>query len=171
MKIAVLGYSGSGKSTLARMLAAKHDLPAFHFDAVQFLPNWVIRDKEEKTQMTKDFMDSHDGWVMDGNYARFFFERRMEEADIIVLMLFNRFSCLWRAFRRSRIYKNQTRPDMAEGCTEKFDLEFMKWILYQGRTRETRARFRQVIAQYPDKVVVLKNQRDLERYMKSERLV
>lgn len=170
MKIAILGYSGSGKSTLARAFARKYGLPLFHFDTVQFLPHWVIRDKDERTRMTKDFMDTHSDWVMDGNYARFFFERRMEEADVIVLLLFNRFSCLWRAWRRSRVYKNRTRPDMAAGCNEKFDLEFIKWILYEGRSRETRARFRQVLAQYPDKVIVLKNQKKLNQYINKERL-
>ena len=50
-----------------------------------------------------------------------FYERRMEEADIIILLLFNRFSCLYRAYCRYIRYKNTTRPDMAEGCKEKFD--------------------------------------------------
>ncbi len=170
MKIAILGYSGSGKSTLARALAAKYALPVFHFDTVQFLPGWVIRDRDEKAQMTKAFMDTHDAWVIDGNYTRFFFERRMEEADVILLLLFNRFSCLRRAYRRYRTYKNQTRPDMAEGCCEKFDWEFTKWILLKGRTRDIQARFRSVIAHYPKKAVVLKNQTDLNRYMQKEQL-
>ncbi len=167
MKIAVLGYSGAGKSTLARMLAATHGTAVFHFDAVQFLPGWEIRNTEEKRRITEAFLDSHDAWVMDGNYTRFSFERRMEEADTIILLLFNRFSCLARAYRRYRRYKHTTRPDMAEGCNEKFDAEFAKWILYKGRTKAVRGRFKQVIAQYGDKVIVLKNQRDLDRYIRT----
>ena len=61
-----------------------------------------------------------------------FYERRMEEADIIILLLFNRFSCLYRAYCRYIRYKNTTRPDMAEGCKEKFDLEFVKRKYFFG---------------------------------------
>jgi len=114
---------------LARLLAEKHDIPAFHFDTVQFLPNWEIRGDEEKARMTDEFMNTHDAWVMDSNYARFSFERRMQEADVVILLLFNHFSCLLRAYRRYRTYKNTTRPDMAAGCNEKFDAEFARWIL------------------------------------------
>ena len=171
MKIAILGYSGSGKSTLARLLAQKHDIPPFHFDTVQFLPNWEVRDKAQRQQLTETFMDTHDSWVMDGNYARFCFDRRMEEADRIILLLFNRFSCFCRARRRYRQYRNQTRPDMAAGCQEKFDAEFAKWILYKGRTRETKARFRRVMTLYPHKVVVLKNQKALSAYIEKEQLI
>jgi len=33
-------------------------------------------------------------------------------------------------------YRNKTRPDMAEGCPERFDLTFLLWIWnYKKRTR------------------------------------
>lgn len=53
---------------------------------------------------------------------------------------------------------------MAEGCKEKFDLEFMFWILWTGRTKERRERFVQLQRKYPEKVTVLKNQRQLDTY-------
>ncbi|MBE6983657.1 MAG: DNA topology modulation protein [Ruminococcaceae bacterium] len=167
MKIAIIGYSGSGKSTLARKLAEKYNIAVLHFDAVQFKPNWEIRSDAVKKKMTQVFMDIHDSWVIDGNYSKLSFDRRMEEADVIILLLFNRFSCFYRAWRRSKVYANKTRPDMAEGCNEKFDLEFMKWILWKGRTRQTKERYRNVIKNYPQKVTVIKNQMQLDRYIRS----
>ena len=168
MKIAIIGYSGSGKSTLARKLGETYNLPVLHFDKVQFRPNWEIRPEPSKELMTKVFLDLHPSWVIDGNYSKLFFQRRMEEADTIILLLFNRFSCLLRAFRRYLTYKNATRPDMTEGCNEKFDWEFMKWILYLGRTKQTRDRFKQVIADYPDKTIVIKNQKQLDQYLNKQ---
>ena len=168
MKIAVLGYSGSGKSTLARLLAEKYRVDILHFDTVQFLPGWVIRSDAEKTRLTEEFLNTHDAWVIDGNYSRFFFERRMEEADEIVFLLFNRFSCLYRAYRRSRIYAGKTRPDMAEGCQEKFDWEFATWILWKGRGKKNKQLFGGVMNRYPDKIVVIKNQKQLNAYMASK---
>ena len=165
MKIAIIGYSGSGKSTLAGILGEKYKIPILHFDTVQFLPDWVIREQDEKLRITKEFLDSNDSWVIDGNYSKLFFDRRMEEADEIIVMTFNRFSSLFRAYKRYIKYKNTTRPDMAEGCNEKFDFEFATWILWKGRTKSFRQRNKNVIKMYGDKVTVIKNQRRLSRYI------
>ena len=162
MKIAIIGYSGSGKSTLARKLAEFYQIPVLHFDRVQFRPNWEIRPQPSKEILTKTFLDLHKDWVIDGNYSKLFFERRMEEADVIILLLFNRISCLYRVTRRYLKYKNSTRSDMADGCKEKLDWEFVKWILRDGRSKTARQRYQNVVSQYPEKTIVLKNQRQLD---------
>ena len=167
MKIAIIGYSGSGKSTLAKKLSDLYHTDVLHFDTVQFLPDWEVRKEEDKKRITAEFLDTHDSWVIDGNYSRLFFERRMMEADIIILLLFNRFSCLRRAYCRYRKYANSTRPDMADGCKEKFDVAFIKWILRDGRKKSARERYKRVITQYGDKAVIIKNQKQLNRYIAS----
>ena len=168
MKIAVLGYSGSGKSTLARLLAEKYQIDVLHFDTVQFLPGWVIRSQEEKARITEKFLNTHDAWVIDGTYSKLSFERRMAEADEIVFLLFNRFSCLHRAYGRYRKFAGYCRPDMAEGCPEKFDFEFATWILWKGRGKRTKGLFRGVMTEHPDKVVIIRNQKQLDAYMASK---
>lgn len=162
MKIAIIGYSGSGKSTLARKLGAIYQADVLHFDTVHFLPDWEIRDKKEKERITKEFLDTHTSWVIDGNYSKLFYERRMKDADLIIILLFNRFSCLYRVIRRYKKYKNTTRPDMCKGCNEKIDWEFVKWILHDGRTKHTKKRYNSVISQYKEKVIVVKNQKQLD---------
>ena len=166
MKIAIIGYSGSGKSTLARKLAEAYNLPVLHFDTVQFRPNWEIRPQASKEIMTKTFLDLHPSWIVDGNYSKLSFARRMEEADVIIMLLFNKASCLYRVTRRYLTYKNSSRPDMADGCKEKLDWEFVKWILWDGRTKESKARYQGVISRYPNKTIVVKNQRQLNQVQK-----
>jgi len=166
MKIAIIGYSGAGKSTLAKELAERYQADVLHFDTVNFLPDWQVRDKEDQERITKAFLDTHASWVMDGNYAKLFYERRMLEADVIILLLFNRFSCLFRAYRRYRKYKNSIRPDMADGCKEKFDLEFIKWILWDGRTKRAKTQYKNVMSQYSEKVIIIRNQKQLDTYVK-----
>ena len=163
MKIAIIGHSGSGKSTLARKLAEAYHLPVLHFDTVQFRPNWEIRPQPSKEIMTKTFLDVHTSWVIDGNYSKLSYTRRMEEADVIVVMLFNRWRCLWRVTKRYLKYKHKTRPDMAQGCQEKLDWEFVKWILRDGRSKAARERYGWVLSRYPNKTIVVKNQRQLNR--------
>ena len=167
MKIAIVGYSGSGKSTLARKLAKQYHTDVLHFDTVHFLPDWEIRSDEEKKRITEDFLNTHDSWVIDGNYSKLFYERRMEEADIIILLLFNRFVCLHRAYRRYIKYQNATRPDMAAGCNEKFDFAFAKWILWDGRRKSAKERYKGLISKYGDKAIVIKNQKQLDDYTRS----
>lgn len=165
MKIAIIGYSGSGKSTLARTLAEHYNIPVLHFDRVQFRPNWEIRPQASKEIMTKTFLDVHNSWVIDGNYSKLSYCRRMEEADVIIMLLFNKWNCLYRVTRRYLKYKNTTRPDMGEGCNEKLDWEFVKWILRDGRTKESRDRYEWVKTRYADKTIVIKNQRQLDAYI------
>ena len=165
-KILIIGCSCSGKSTLARKLAEQYNLPVLHFDRVQFRPNWEIRPQASKEIMTKTFLDLHDSWVIDGNYSKLSYERRMEEADVIIMLLFNRWRCLWRVTKRYLKYKNKTRPDMAQGCKEKLDWEFVKWILRDGRSKTARERYEWVLSRYPHKTIVVRNQRQLNRVEK-----
>lgn len=111
MKIMITGYSGSGKSTLCRKLQERYELPSLHLDAVQFLPAWKTRTKTEQQRIVHAFLDEHpDGWVIDGNYKALSYERRCEEADVIIQLLFGRLDCLSRCLRRYRIYKGRTAP-------------------------------------------------------------
>lgn len=171
MKIAILGYSGAGKSTLAARLGELYGLPVLHLDCVEFMPNWEKRKLDEKQRIAADFMRDNDGWVIDGNYSKLFRAERLEQADIIVLMLFDRFSCLWRAFKRYRSFKGKTRPDMADGCCEKMDSEFIRWILHGGRTKKKKTDYKAICDKYPDKVTVLKNQRQLDEFLEHHKQI
>lgn len=165
MKIAILGYSGSGKSTLAKSLGELYGLPVLHLDTVEFLPNWKKRELSDKQRIVADFMRDNDGWVIDGNYSKLFREERLDQADMIVMLLFDRFSCLRRVIKRYRTFKGRTRPDIGDGCNEKLDLEFVWWILHDGRTKSKKAEYKAIREKYPDKVTVLKNQRQLDEFM------
>ena len=164
MKIAIIGYSGSGKSTLARTLGACYGAPVLHLDKVQFVPGWQLRDREEAQGLVAAFM-RQDSWVIDGNYAAFFQEERLAAADRIVFMDFPRLACFFRALKRYCKHRNGTRADMAEGCIEKMDAEFVWWLLFSGRTRRRRAHFAGIVERYGDKTAVLKNKRQLDAFV------
>ena len=101
MKIAILGTSGSGKSTLAKRLGETYGLPVLHMDTVHFLPGWVERPFAEEETIIRRFLDENaGGWVIDGNYTKTCYARRLEEADKIIVLWFSPLVCLWRAVRR-----------------------------------------------------------------------
>ena len=164
MKIAILGYSGSGKSTLARKLGDFYGIPVLHLDQVQFLPGWEVRDPADSRGIVRAFLEQ-ESWIIDGNYSGFLQEERLEQADQILLLTFSRAACLLRVWRRYRIYRGRTREDMAAGCPEKLDAEFLRWVLWEGRTSARRRHYRDVVQRYPDKSLRLKNQRQLDRFL------
>lgn len=169
MKISILGYSGAGKSTLTNRLGKLYNIPVLHLDTVQYMENWQEREKEEKLKIVEEFLNKNSSWVIDGTYSGLHFQRRLEESDMIIMLLFNRFVCFKRVVSRYREFKGHTRPDMADGCCEKLDLEFARWVLFDGRTSKKRAKFKRVAEEYPQKTVKIKNQIQLERFMQGKK--
>lgn len=161
MKIAILGYSGSGKSTLARALAKTYALPALHLDQVHFQANW--QEKPEALALAEIQHVLAGDWVIDGNYRNFAYQERVETADQIYILSFSRWRCLGRVLNRTWRYHGRVRPDMAEGCPERFDWAFIWWILYAGRTKAHQAQFHALSQRYPEKVIVLRNQKQLDQ--------
>lgn len=164
MKIAVIGYSGSGKSTLARALGEQYGIPVLHFDQVHWAPGWQERDREEAHRIVHEFME-RPAWVIDGNYTKFEYERRLAEANEIIFLDFPRLVCFYRAWKRFFRYRGQTRADMGEGCSEKMDLEFMWWLLWKGRGQQKKRWLASGLEKHLDKVTVLGNQKEIDRYL------
>lgn len=165
MRIAVIGYSGSGKSTTAAVLSEKLNIPALHMDKLHFLPGWVERGREEELALLEEFLSANDSWIIDGNYSALHYDKRMAMADKIIFLDFPRLVCLYRAFRRYLQNRGSTRSSMADGCNEKFDAEFILWILSKGRGRAVRSRYVNLQRQYPEKFIRLRSQRELDKFL------
>ena len=163
MKIAVLGYSGAGKSTLAKRLGACCQCPVFYLDSVQFTANWQERDRAEAYALAAGFLEQP-AWIIDGNYEQFCQARRLEEAEKIILLLLPRWLCFYRVCRRYWKNRNRTRESMAAGCEEKLDWEFIRWVLWQGRTKEHRAHFQEIAARYSWKCTVIKKRAQVRAF-------
>ena len=165
MKTAVLGYSGSGKSTLAKQLAEHYGVPVLYLDTVQYLPGWKKRGREESRSIVSAFMRDNASWVIDGNYGGFLQEERLRQADRIILLLFPRRICFFRAWKRSFRNRGKTRESMADGCAEKMDMEFARWILFEGRTKKKRKHYRESASLYSDKTLVLKTPGQVREFL------
>lgn len=164
MKIAIIGYSGAGKSTLAKRLADWIGCEPLYLDTVNFLPDWVERDRgEARARVAEELAKTN--WVIDGNYGSLLRDERMRDADEIVFLNYPRMACLIRALKRYRTFRGGTRESAATGCAERMNAEFVWWILQKGRTRAYRQRYRETIARYRDKSVVLRNDREQNAYL------
>ena len=163
MKISIIGFSGSGKSTLAKNLSRHYNIPVMHMDSINFKENWILRDKAEFNDTVKKFIDDNESWIIDGNYKSTCPERH-EKADLLIFLDYNRFFCYRSAKKRYKIYKGKTREDMASGCDEKFDKEFRKWLLFEGRTKSRRQRLLQTAKNHSNSLI-FKNRKQLFNYL------
>ncbi|MBN2789556.1 MAG: topology modulation protein [Candidatus Delongbacteria bacterium] len=127
-RILIIGSGGAGKSTFSKQLAKILNIPIIHLDVHFWNPGWVMTDSEI-WHKTVDNLILGDSWIMDGNFNSTI-EKRVKRADTVFYFDFSKYRCLYNAIKRMIIgrYFFKKRSDMAEGCKEKFDMEFYKWI-------------------------------------------
>ena len=144
-------------------------LAFFRFDNPFGIIKMCIRDRPfaEEEAIVRQFLDENaGGWVIDGNYSKTCYARRLEEADKIIVLWFSPLVCLWRAVRRWQQNKGRVRESSAPGCKEKIDAEFVRWILHNGRTKQKWAQMERIGEKYPEKYVMIRNQRELDGFLK-----
>ncbi|MFD1929583.1 DNA topology modulation protein [Sporosarcina siberiensis] len=132
-RIVLIGSGGSGKSTLARQLGDKLKLKVYHLDALFWKRNWVGVPKNEQKEVQNELVKKEE-WIIDGNYGGTM-DIRLKSADTIIFLDVHRIICVYRAFKRMLQYRNKTRPDMGEGCKERLDFGFLKWIWDYPKTK------------------------------------
>jgi adenylate kinase family enzyme len=134
-RVLVIGCSGGGKSTLSRKLSEMLGLPHISMDRKFFwLPGWKLRDRAQIRQMIGAAV-AGERWIMDGTSPGTM-DLRLPRADVVVWMRMPRLLCLVRVVMRRIRYAHRSRPEMAEGCPEKIDLEFLRYI-WNFERRET----------------------------------
>lgn len=168
MKIAIIGYAGSGKSTLAKALSLHYNAPVLYMDTISFEANWKEKSIEEKRKALREFLDKNpSSWVIDGNYSAIYYEERMEQADQIFFLDFNRIFCYFSALNRSIKYKGKIRESAPTECMEKFSWDFQKWILFDGRKKSSKNRYKEVCEKYRNKVTIFKNRKQVKKYLEN----
>lgn len=130
-RVLVVGCSGTGKSTFAAALGRKLGLPVVHLDGHFWRPGWVQCDLAGWPQKVAELLDEPE-WVMDGNFLATL-EARLAACDTVIFLDRGRLVCLWRVIKRWFLYRSRTRPDLPEGCPERIDWEFYRWVWRYSR--------------------------------------
>ena len=136
-RVLVIGSPGSGKSTLATELARRTRLPLIHLDQHAWLPGWVEMDREEWKTKVRELIGG-ERWIIDGNYGGTL-ELRLARADTVIDLEFPAWLCVWRILRRVAGSWRRVRPDMANGCPEHLNLEFLVYTATFPRAARKRA--------------------------------
>ena len=126
-RVSVIGCSGGGKSTLSQVLAHRLNAAYLCMDREFFwLPGWVVRPRDEQRALMAEAV-KQERWIMDGTNPSGF-DIRLPRSDMVIWVRMPRLLCLMGVLRRWWTYRGQTRPEMAPGCPEKIDAEFVRYI-------------------------------------------
>ncbi len=135
-RVLVIGISGAGKSTLSRALAERTGLPLIHLDKEYWRPGWTITPRAEWRPKVVE-LAARERWIMDGNFDSSL-DLRLPRADTLIWFDYPTPLCLWRAMKRVAKSYGRVRPDLAPGCPERIDFEFLKYIWQFNRIQRPR---------------------------------
>lgn len=162
-RILIIGSSGAGKSTFARHLGKATGLEVIHLDKLFWNPNWVETAKDEWKEKVEKALQG-DSWIIDGNFGGTM-EIRLPACDTVIFLDMPRTLCVYRILKRVAFYRRGSRPDMAQGCDEKFDWEFIKWVWnYPARSKP---KVEALLKRFQDTktVIRLKSKKDVARFL------
>lgn len=126
-RVLVMGSSGAGKSTFARKLWAITGIPAVSLDALFWKPGWIPSGDAEFDERVSEAANAP-RWVMDGNYILHAGALRRALADTAIWFDLPRATCMIGVMTRITTRYGQVRPEMAPGCPERFDAEFLHYV-------------------------------------------
>ena len=163
-RIVIIGCGGAGKSTLARQMGEKLGLPVVHLDQLWWKPGWVESTPEEFDGKLAVELEKPQ-WIMDGNFDRTI-PARIAKCDAIIYLDLSRFACLMGVLKRVMTTHGKVRPDMGEGCPERFDLDFLKWVWDFNKNKREK-NYRLLNEAEGKQTIVLKNRRMVKRFLQS----
>ncbi|MEE1035628.1 MAG: DNA topology modulation protein [Oscillospiraceae bacterium] len=161
-RIVIIGCGGAGKSTLARQLGEKLDIPVVHLDKLFWRPGWVQVSKEEFDKLHREAL-AREKWIMDGNFDRTMAER-ITRSDTVIYLDFSRFACLMGVLKRVFTTYGKVRPDMSEGCPERIDWDFLKWVWDFNKNKREK-NYRLLNEAEGKETIVLKNRRAVKKFL------
>jgi adenylate kinase family enzyme len=165
-RILVLGSSGAGKSAFTRQLGRILAIETIHLDSYYWQPNWISTPPEEWDKKLEVLLKK-DSWVMDGNYTASL-PLRLEHADTAIFLDRGRLQSLLRCVTRFLKYRGQNRPELAPGCNEKIDWDFIKWMW--NYPRDVKPSVMQAFqSQAEMNIVILKNDNEIASFLADQK--
>ena len=157
----IVGPCGAGKSTLAVRLAERTGLPLFHMDKLAWKAGWVDSSKDEVLDRLAPVI-ADERWLIEGTYGSTLGPRLLR-ADAVIYLDYPVTLCMGRLLRRYWRFRGRNRPDMTEGCPERFDPGFF-WYAMRWNAGP-RKRLEASLAAHSDKVIRLKSPPEAEAWL------
>lgn len=168
MRISIIGHVGSGKSTLAERISKKFNIPHLHLDKIWFEArgHTVKPDEIEERERVRKYIREkveplvqQDSWVSDGWYGHVQ-PVIADRADKIIFLDISLPRRLLNHLRRTFFRKGRHTE-----VTFLDDFRFTYQVVRRTYARD--AKMREFARTYADKVLMLRNYKEVEQYFES----
>ena len=142
----------------------KLGIPVVHLDQLWWKEGWknvTVEEFDSRLAMALNM----DRWIIDGNYDRTI-PQRLAECDTVIYLDFERWECLLGMCQRVFGSRGKVRGDMAPGCPERFDWEFVKFIWNFNKNNRVKNYTYLAQAKHAE-AIVLKNRREVNVFLES----
>lgn len=166
-RITIIGNAGSGKSTLSQRLHNITKLPVYHLDQYFWKPGWQHPDPDEYKKVHDEICDKEE-WIIDGMNLRVL-DYRIQYADMVIFLDIPRYQCFINIFKRTWRYYGKQTPSSANGCPERFNwafIKFLKWVWdfkkrYPGKIQG-------ILKHYSEKkIYILKSRKEVDAFLRN----
>jgi adenylate kinase family enzyme len=168
-RIMVVGSGGAGKTTFAIKLREITGLPVIHLDRHNWKPGWVPTPQAEWKEIVRN-LAATDEWIIDGNYGGTL-GIRARRCDMIIFFDFNRLVSLWGAVKRATLQRGRMRPDISEGCPERLNAAFLRWIWSYNKLSRPKVVGAIEEALEGTAIVTLRNRREVRTFLRDPSVV
>lgn len=156
-KILICGISGAGKTTLARSISKEYGHKPIYLDRYFWKENWTQRSTEELYSLVGHEIKS-DKWVLEGALLKIV-RRYSDNADLIIWLQPSKYVAIYRVLKRAILNYGKVREEFAEGCHEKINFSFIKWIWNYSKNKD--AEIEAILENSSAKVIKVSNSKQL----------
>lgn len=160
-RVLVIGSPGAGKSTFSRELVRRTGLPLRHLDQLYWRSGWIETDEEEWAARVARLI-AEPRWIIDGNYSGSL-KLRLGRADTVIDLDLPAWLCVARIVKRLLRSWGKVRPDMAEGCPERPNWEFLAYTA--TFPWKVRPRTDQKLRAFGGRYIRLRSQAEIDRFL------
>jgi adenylate kinase family enzyme len=157
-RILIVGRGSAGKSTFAKALGKKLSLPVYHLDQHFWKAGW---EHHEDIHAIHSKLIAKDKWIIEGSTE--YLEERAERADLCIVLALPPHKTIPNWLGRLWKYRGVSRPDIAKGNVEKFNLEYIRWQLDWKSNKRKIKRLRAVCP--AQKLIILKSRKQFKKYL------
>lgn len=161
MKIHIIGCSGSGKTYFAEKLSQKLSIPCFDLDDIHWdntANNYDVKMQTDKRNALLQEILRNDNWIIEGVYYGWVGDC-FRDADIIYVLETPRIVYRYRILKR--FIKRKLRLEKGKNETLKSIYSLIRWTdIWQ---KENLPKINNILQVYENKVIRLKNSREVDR--------
>jgi adenylate kinase family enzyme len=166
-RIVVIGPLGAGKSTLALKLGRLLGIQVHHLDWLYWGDSWTPTPPAE-WQALLDRIVAGESWIVDGNFTGSL-PQRLAAADLVIYLDISPLRSTVRATRRRILHRWRRAPGVPGGSRPMFDAQLFRWIWTFPRRKRPDLLEQLRQPSVADKAVILRNPREVKRFVRSLR--